>query len=817
MIKGEGKYILKDISFVTPRSTLTAICGQVGSGKSTLLCAIAGQLNLSSGTVQFPRPLVYVPQVPWLFSGTIQENILFSAPYNPEWYSTVVEACALKEDIELFPDADETIIGQKGVALSGGQKARVSLARAVYSCADVYILDDPLSAVDQKVGDQIFEECICGLLGDKITVLVSHHSQYLQKADQIVVLDNGRVKEILTPKLSQTNGADEILSNSVIAEFEDEDSPRSKSPSEKSQGLEIPEEDRVIGNLSFRLYWDYFRSGLHPVLLIGLIVLSLLIQPALIFPDIWLSHLSKKTLKQQQKFDNLVIYSSAIAVSLLLATIRVALFFVVTLRASERLHNKMVKAVLHAKLLFFDTNPTGRILNRFSRDIGCLDEQLPQFSILCIQYLLFVLSGALIPAFANPWLLLVLFPISVVFGLFIRYYLKTSRELKRLESICRSPVFSHFSETMAGLDTIRTRGMEEEFVEEFYRHQDMHNQAFIMVFESSRWFSLRVDSLCVIFLVCVALASVGFAMDPAIAGLSLTYVMESLGTAQFGTRYFSEVENFMTSVERVMTYANLEPEPGYKTEALPPTNWPRDGNVTFRDVNMTYYEGGPQVLKEMSFSIEGKSRIGVVGRTGAGKSSVVAALLRMPDAQGDVIIDGIRINDINLQASRRCISVLGQVPTLFSGSLRRNIDPMDQHEDANVWAALEDVQLKLFVESLSGQLDYELLERGANLSVGERQLVCLARTLLQNNRIVILDEPTAHVDPITEQTIWKTVHEKLKNCTVITIAHRLDTIKDCGMVLVVREGEVAEFGTFDSLVGMEGGVLAGIVQTAKDS
>ena len=292
--------------------------------------------------------------------------------------------------------------------------------------------------------------------------------------------------------------------------------------------------------------------------------------------------------------------------------------------------------------------------------------------------------------------------------------------------------------------------------------------------------------------------------------------MESLGTAQFGTLYFSEVENFMTSVERVMTYANLEPEPGYKTEALPPTNWPRDGHVTFRDVTMTYHEGGPQVLKEMSFTIKGKSRIGVVGRTGAGKSSVVAALLRMPDAQGDVMIDGIRINDINLQASRRCISVLGQIPTLFSGSLRRNIDPMDQHEDANVWAALEDVQLKLFVEGLSGQLDYELLERGANLSVGERQLVCLARTLMQNNRIVILDEPTAHVDPITEQTIWKTVHEKLKDCTVITIAHRLDTIKDCDMVLVVREGEVAEFGTFDSLVGMEGGVLAGIVQTAKN-
>ena len=279
MIEGEDKYILEDISFVTPRGTLTAICGQVGSGKSTLLCAIAGQLNLSSGTVQYPRPLVYVPQVPWLFSGTIKENILFSAPYNPEWYSTVVEACALKEDIELFPDADETVIGQKGVVLSGGQKARVSLARAVYSCADVYVLDDPLSAVDQKVGDQIFEKCICGLLDDKITVLVSHHSRYLQKADQIVVLDNGRVKDILTPKLTQTNAADDILANSVIGEFEDEKgSHHSKSSSVNSSGLEIPEEDRVIGNLSFRLYWYYFKSGLHPVLLIGLIVLSLLIQ-----------------------------------------------------------------------------------------------------------------------------------------------------------------------------------------------------------------------------------------------------------------------------------------------------------------------------------------------------------------------------------------------------------------------------------------------------------------------------------------------------------------------------------------------------------
>ena len=299
----------------------------------------------------------------------------------------------------------------------------------------------------------------------------------------------------------------------------------------------------------------------------------------------------------------------------------------------------------------------------------------------------------------------------------------------------------------------------------------------------------------------------------AMAGLSLAFVTEAFEFAQYSVRQFGLVENSMTSVERVITYTKLESEPGYQTKTLPPKHWPRDGHVTLRDVSLTYYEGGPRVLNNINFNIEARSRIGVVGRTGAGKSSFVAALLRMPDAQGDVIIDGVKVTDINLKESRRCISVLSQVPVIFSGSLRRNLDPMNQHEDLRLWTALEDVQLKSFVESLNGQLEYELLESGANLSVGERQLVCLARTLLQDNRIVILDEPTAHVDPITEQTIWKTVHEKLNNCTVITIAHRLDTITSSDTILVMREGEIAEFGTFDSLMGKESSFLATTAQT----
>ena len=283
---------------------------------------------------------------------------------------------------------------------------------------------------------------------------------------------------------------------------------------------------------------------------------------------------------------------------------------------------------------------------------------------------------------------------------------------------------------------------------------------------------------------------------------------------QYAVRKTSDVENFMTSVERVITYTKLDSEPGYKVHRLPPEHWPKEGNVIFKDVSLTYYPGGPEVLRKINLNIKGGTKIGVAGRTGAGKSSFVAALIRMPDADGDILIDDIQIKQINLQEARRCISVLGQSPVMFSGSLRKNLDLLDQLQDADLWRALEDVQLKALVESLDGQLDHKLLENGENFSVGERQLICLARVLLQQNKIVILDEPTAHVDPETEQTIWNVVREKLKDSTVITIAHRLSTIRDCDMILVLKDGEVDEFNKFDTLVNKKGGALSEIARVA---
>ena len=298
------------------------------------------------------------------------------------------------------------------------------------------------------------------------------------------------------------------------------------------------------------------------------------------------------------------------------------------------------------------------------------------------------------------------------------------------------------------------------------------------------------------------------------AGLALVYVIQTSITTQYVVRKTSDVENFMTSVERVMTYTKLDSEPGYKVQRLPPEHWPLEGNITFKDVSLTYYLGGPQALKKINLNIKGGTKIGVAGRTGAGKSSFVAALMRMPDADGDILVDDIPIRELNLQVVRRCIYVLGQRPVLFSGSLRKNLDVLEEFQDSDLWRALEDVQLKAPVESLEGQLDHELLEHGANVSVGERQLICLARVLLQQSKVVVLDEPTAHVDPETEQTIWNVVREKLKDSTVITIAHRLSTIKDCDLILVLKDGEIDEFDEFDTLVNKKGGALSEMAQVA---
>ncbi|XP_068754030.1 ATP-binding cassette sub-family C member 4-like isoform X2 [Montipora capricornis] len=970
---------LSDITLNVRNGNLIAITGAVGSGKSSLLTAILGELPQHKGSISYHGKVAYVPQIPWVFSGSIRENILFGLAFNEEKFQQVVHICELTKDLANFANGDLTEIGQRGVTLSGGQKARVGLARAVYAGADIYLLDDPLSAVDAKVGRRLFESCILGHLSGHIRLLVTHQLQYLKDVDRVVVMENGSIihqgeyAEILDhgallgvaglpeqcedgPGFPETVRLQKINNNGILKKelegssipsinacnipgiaqqqtsdvkliervqdnkemidtqhdssvsivsgskgsaepgkdseafeegdnkvfgpdpqpekkriYEDLSEPFENAPGVKEADefhdkgmakksmnepsvsfvagepndasvddfyptdslallnmsdeldpeeraildLREDEETKSIGTVTFRLYWNYFKEGL-PVSAITLLAISqMFAQVCLLAPNWWLSRIAEMSHDQQMATNTHVIYGSLVVVALVVMTTSSFSFYYLLLKAAENLHSKMTVATIKAPVKFFDSTPAGRILNRFSKDIGCMDDVLPPLFLQALIYCLFSVSAIFVPAATNYWLFLALLPIIGTFLYFARYYLRSSRDLKRIEAIKCSPVYSHITETVNGLEIVHTSNMRKPFLERLKRYQDENTQAFFMAVSANRWLSVRLDLLASVFATIVAVAAILASENPALAGLALIYALQTMDSTQYGVGAASEVENFMTSVERVISYTKINSEPGYNVEDRPPESWSSEGSLTIEDLSLVYFEGGPRVLRDVNVRVSSKEKVGVVGRTGAGKSSLVSALFRMPDPLGKVLIDGVDIGSINLQEARRSMAVITQDPILFGGTLKRNIDPFSEYSDQDLWTALEEVQLKTLVEDLPGQLEFELKESGTNLSVGERQLVCLARALVQKSKIIIMDEATANVDFKTDRLIQEVIHDKFKDSTVLTIAHRLNTIMDYDKVLVLDGGRVVEFDKPEALI-RKGGLFAEMIsQTQK--
>ncbi|XP_032234169.1 ATP-binding cassette sub-family C member 4 [Nematostella vectensis] len=819
--------VLSDINMDFNENKLVLVTGPVGSGKSSLLLTLLGELLPSEGSVKTRGEVVYVPQTAWVFSGTVRENILFSKPYDEERYQRTLEACDLAKDIVSLPQGDATILGERGASLSGGQKARVNLARAVYADGDIYLLDDPLSAVDAKVGKHIFENCITGVLENKIRILVTHQLQHLKNADYIMIMDRGAISHEGDYQQVQDSGLDlESLEEEFRQGWEkyhqlhDKEQPLSKekqavkkatkkdtSDSEPIQGMARKAEERHVGTISAKLYWRYFRSGLHACLLILLVLLFLIAQASIISPNLWLVHMSRMKWVEQKHKLNLIIYGCLVGGALFLAIIRGLLYYITTLRCSENLHDKMVVSILKTPVHFYDTNPSGRILNRFSKDIGIVDEFLPPTSLLALQYILQTLASVCVTCSTNYWAIFGVVPMLLGFIGINRYYLKTSREIKRMEAISQSPVLAHLADTLEGIVLIRTYHMENRFIQRFNEVQDHRSQIWFLVPHTARWMGIRLDFVCTAFVAIATFTGVSSTSDAGTLGLSLVYAISTVGQLQFAMRQTADVENMMTSVERVMSYTHLDEEPGYYIEKKAPESWPAHGNVKFENVSLRYYEGGPQVLHNLNIDIKGGERVGVAGRTGAGKSSLVAALFRMPDPEGKIIIDDQEIGQLNIQNTRRVISVITQNPTLFSGSLRINLDPFSRYDDAALWNVLEQVEMKDKVKELPGELYFELSESGNNFGVGERQLLCLARALLNKNKIIVMDEATANVDFNTDRSIQETIRSKFSGCTVITIAHRLNTILDYDKVLVMEKGQAMEFDSPDELLKRGDGML----------
>ncbi|XP_019738045.1 multidrug resistance-associated protein 4-like isoform X2 [Hippocampus comes] len=846
---------LENVSFTVGPDQLLAVIGPVGSGKSSLLSAILGELSQESGVIKVRGDLTYTSQQPWILPGTIRSNILFGQELNHFKYDRVLRACALKRDMELLPGGDLASVGDRGANLSGGQKARISLARAVYQDADIYLLDDPLSAVDAEVGKHIFEECICGLLRNKPRVLVTHQLQYLKAAHEIVVLKEGKMVAKGSYRELQSSGLD----FSSLLKEEDSQEERPSTTSIKSMASFCPstlsnksmssisslsascyslmeetltlaaqpteEEKRRQGDVSLQMYVKYFRAGANFLVLFLLILLNALAHVAFVLQDWWLAHWAEQqqhvkvkqslngSLPTQLDLDlHLSVYAGLTGAAVVFGFVRSLVFFNVLVSSAQTLHNGMFDSILRTPVHFFQINPIGRILNRFSKDIGHLDSLLPWTFVDFTQVFLQVLGVVIVSTIIMPWILIPFVPLFAAFLWLRRYYLQTSRDIKRLEATTRSPVFSHLSSSLQGLSTIRAFKVQQRFQEMFDSYQDLHSEAWFLFLTTSRWLAVRLDGICSIFITFTAFGCLYFDMDPGAVGLALSYAVTLTGMFQWGVRQSAEIENMMTSVERVVEYAELKSEAPWETDTMPPHDWPKRGSITFDSVNFSYSASEPLVLKNLTVVFPSREKVGIVGRTGAGKSSLISALFRLAEPEGRIMIDGFRTSDIGLHTLRQKMSIIPQDPVLFTGTMRKNLDPLSEHTDEDLWNALQEVQMKAVVEELPNKLETMLTESGSNFSMGQRQLLCLARAILSKNRILVMDEATANVDPRTDSLIQQTIRGKFQECTVLTIAHRLNTIIDCDRILVLDASKIHEYDEPYVLLQNQDGLFYQMVQ-----
>ncbi|XP_071820241.1 ATP-binding cassette sub-family C member 4-like isoform X2 [Apostichopus japonicus] len=822
---------LKDMSYEVKKGQLTAVVGPVGCGKSSLLMSIIKELPVKKGSLKVGGSVSFAAQQPWVFSGTLRENVLFGKEFEKEKFDEIIKVCALKRDLELLPDGDQTMIGERGVTLSGGQKARINLARALYDGSDIVLLDDPLSAVDSEVGRHIFDKCIMGYLADKPRILVTHQLQYLATADQIIVLKDGHIEGKGTlselnemgidfAKLMGTDSDEEeedmlSLASAVSAKVRKREK-KEEEPSENVSQKLFKAEQSKKGDVGWGIYGRYFMAGTNWFGIACLIFFLLSTQVVYILSDYWLAlwtdleeartgELANLTTVE----DNLIfgsrspsteravfIYGMLILGLLLLGLVRAFLALRIMISSSKNLHNKMFAAVVRSPIFFFDTNPTGRIQNRFTKDIGTMDGQLPLSFFDVLQLLLQVLGVIILNAVINYFTLILILPLLVLFVFIRRYSVNATRPVKRLDGVTRSPVFSHTTASIYGLSTIRAYNKEGQFCERFSTYQDRHTEAWISYLLINRWFGMRLDLLTSIFTSGVSFAAVlaSGSLDAGLVGVILNNTFSLSTQFQFTVRQTAVVENQMTSVERVMEYAKLKPEAPLETpETKPPKGWPGNGSVSLRKMSLRYSDESPLVLKNVSCEIESKEKVGIVGRTGAGKSSLITALFRLAEPSGNIVIDGVNCLELGLHDLRKQLSIIPQDPVLFKGSLRRNLDPFGEYGDEDLWNALREVQLHHALANNSAKLEMDVGVGGSNFSVGQRQLVCLARAIVRRNKILILDEATANVDPRTDSLIQETIRSKFEDCTVLTIAHRLNTIMDSDRVMLLDAGELKEF------------------------
>ncbi|RUP16849.1 P-loop containing nucleoside triphosphate hydrolase protein [Jimgerdemannia flammicorona] len=917
------KFKLKNLNISFPPGELSIVCGPTGCGKTSLISSLMGETNCLAGRAVLPRKrsahrrdeggavsgTAYVSQTAWLQNDTIRNNVLFGRPFDEDRYQQVLYMCALTRDLEILEHGDQTEIGEKGITLSGGQKQRLALARAVYSQADIIILDDCLSAVDAHTAKHLYEHCLMGcLMRGRTRILVTHHvGLCLRGAAHVVAMRDGEVVGSGSPADVLRSGVlgDEVTLEEERIEEKESEAVEGKVPvlpvtvtkkHEEGSGKLVADETRAKGGVSREVYALYFNAAGGVWFWIAVVALFALTQVMVIGQDYWikvwaaayktenadlkanatrfdtasvlfgsqsysqipsLEYVSKQVVSLLWIGDGenvevdvnyyLIVYfliefhydreskrwliSPLTATSpkhvgvatMLVATVRSWLLFMGSLEASRSLHANLLDRILRAKLRFFDTTPLGRIVNRFSSDMETVDQNVAPsasyllYSVIATSYVIMLVS------YVTPLFLIPGFFIALIFWGIGLYYLRTSRNLKRLNSTSRSPIYVHFSETVNGVSTIRAFGAEQRFIRDNWCKVDTNNRPFIWMWATNRWLHCRVDILGAFFGFCtgvVIVMSISW-IDAGMAGLSLSYALTFTHHILWVVRMYAANEMNLNAIERVQEYMQIDEEPPSRIpENAPAASWPHAGEIVVEDLVMQYAPENPSVIKDLSFHVRPREKVGIVGRTGSGKSTLAISLFRfMEPTKGRIVIDGVDIHKIGLEDLRSKLTIIPQDPVLFSGTLRSNLDPFDQHDDAALWAALKRSHLIEEGGSASEQfasLDSPVSENGSNFSQGQRQLIALARALVKRSKLIVMDEATSSVDFDTDHKIQQTIRNEFVDSSLLCIAHRIRTVADYDRILVLDAGQVVEYDTPYKLMMQENGVFRSMCERSGE-
>jgi len=817
----EHQKVISDLSLSLKKGQSLAIVGPVGSGKSTLLHLLMSELQPTQGNILYSEQLrtkAYVPQDAYIVNSSLRENLTFGKAHITEkQIEEALRLSALEYDLLTWPSGLDTEIGEKGVNLSGGQKQRVSLARAFLADADLYLLDDPLSAVDPNTEKWLCDALLFGAWKDKTRIVVTHRLASLNRFDQILFIENGETflgnySELLK-KSSSFQKFLKTHEENVLKELASAHQMSTTQASTVASGDSsriTEDEDRAIGAVDKTVYLDYMKAlggwgKNQKTILILLFIAALAVVTAPLVQKLWLSQSQNTQLLNWLGHEGPLSALQIVLIYGILGLITMVITFLSNsfwsrrgIEAGRLFHDKMIRAVLSTPIRFFDSTPVGRILQRFSRDMESVDIQLQWSFDHTIHALFHITVSFLLIVFVLPLVIIFMVPIFWIYYRVQNDYRRVAREVKRLDSTTRSPRYAHFKETLQGLFVIRAFGKTDWAMEQFYDKLALSTSMFRTHYMVNRWFSTKLPligaaisaSTCLM----IVLSSHWGIIAAGTAGLVTVYAIDFWRHLNWGVRIFSDLESRLTSVERLQFYSELPPEKDF-IEPLAKTNefWPESGSLEFKNVSLRYAEHLPLVLKNVSFKIPTGKRVGLVGRTGSGKSTIFQSVYRFVDIeQGEILLDGVEIRHVPLERLRRNLAVIPQDPALFMGTLRSNIDRYEQASDSEIWAVLKKVSLDTFIRKLPNQLLFQVAENGANLSQGQRQLICLARALLMKVKIVFLDEATASVDVETDAIVQRVIQESLEGITLVTIAHRLSTLDGYDMIIELKGGEVVK-------------------------